>query len=327
VTLKTLLEKHREAVILTHRYADVDATASSIALKKLLEDLFGYKSVTLASWEGPSKVALELLEKLNLAIDWKIANELEAPSLLLLVDVASQHQLGGFSKVLKEALKRSSSIVLVDHHAHSKVATYASVMLYEPRCSSSSEILALTLPSRFVSSDEGISCLLLAGIIADTSRYARASETTFLASYRLSVSCRYSYITGLMARNEEISERLARLKGLQRSVIRKKNGIVVVATYVSSYEGQVASSIVSLGADIALVVTRKDEESKITYRFSHRINDETAKKIIDKIVKREKVKSWGGHLRAGAILLDYSLNKRELSKYVKSLAEHVVDGL
>jgi len=317
-SLKKELEGKRSCALLTHSNADVDAVASALSLKLFMERALGYERVVLASWGGPSKAARAAVERAGFSATWVEVGEVELPEAVVLVDVASTRQLGGFEALVAKAESEGKPLYLVDHHAHNSLVKRVRAALYAPQCPSLSEALALVLPEEVV---REVSCLLLAGIVSDTGKFSRAARTTFLAAFKLTSYCSYARALSLLAQEEELSERLASLKAMQRLVVEVKNDKIVAATHVGSYEGKVAAQIVSLGGDVVLVATSKEDGTKVVYRFSERVDAALAQKVVKGVAEALGARSWGGHARAGAIVLDKKLGKRELPLFVKKLAE------
>ncbi|MEM1619832.1 MAG: DHH family phosphoesterase [Fervidicoccaceae archaeon] len=320
---RLLLERApRKILLVTHINADIDAAAACTVLKQyLLSVLDGNVTVDLASQGGPSVAAREACARWGSSERWLERYEDGEYDCVIVVDAASEQHLGDFSRALSGSARALK--LLIDHHQRNELLRAVDASLHEPRCASSSEIVALVLPERARSKEA--SCLLMAGIIADTGRYSRASPLTFLASYELYESCGQP-ISELAVARSELSERVAKLKALQRAVVRREGDLIVVATHVGSYEGQTASSIIGLGADVALVCSSKEESTIVIYRFSERVTEEATRNILKELEILLGSK-WFGHLRAGVFKLAKSYSKRELPLLSRKLADSVIKAL
>jgi len=323
--LETLKRRVRgKLLILTHRYADIDAVASAIGLLVLVKTLDCDTSESvIVSPQGLSKPAKNVVERLavNVSIYSELPPGFENPDSIVIVDAASPSQLPGLTEILNLRVFKA----LIDHHVANTLIDLVDASLVDPSATSTSEIIALALPREALS--EEIAALLIAGIIADSGRFQRATPRTFRVMSKLSRACEYSRVLRLTEVGEppSFSERIAVLKAAQRMVIETINDIVVAGTHVGSFESEVASHILRLGADIALVVSRKKDEVRVIMRSRPRLRREGLA-IIEHIA-RKLGGSWGGHAGAGALTLSIRVEKRNLPSLVKTLVNEAVTYL
>ncbi len=310
-------------IILTHKNADPDAIASAIALKKFIEFLGYSQTIEILADEGISRISRNILEKLE--VKEKI---IQKPSFeprkygLLLVDVASPSQLGENYRLFE----KSNQTLLIDHHKYNRLSSQVSSTIIIKDAPSLSEIITLILGPENI--DRKLACLLLAGIITDTGRFARASSTTFLASHILANKCEYSYVTKLISIEEPFSARIARLKGMQRMIVSSiGEKEIIIGTHLGSYESEVANTLVQLGGDIVIVVSPKDNETRIVLRCSNRIKEEICENLMRYASEKLDVYSSGGHPRAGILVLKQKIDKRNAPSLTKKLVNMIKETI
>ncbi len=311
-------------LVITHRYADIDAVASAIGLLVLVKTLdCDISESAIVSPQGLSKPAKNVVERLavNISIYDELPSGFESPDSIVIVDAASPSQLLGLTEILNLQVFKA----LIDHHAANTLIDLVDASLVDPSATSTSEIIAFALPREAL--NEEIAALLIAGIIADSGRFQRATPRTFRVMSKLSRACEYNRVLRLTEAGEppSFSERIAVLKAAQRMVVETVNDIVVAGTHVGSFESDVASHILRLGADIVLVASRKKDEVRVIMRSRPRLRGEGL--AILEHIARKLGGSWGGHAGAGALTLSVRIEKRDLPLLVKKLVNEAVTYL
>lgn len=318
--LKEALSRHNAAVIVTHRYADVDAVASAHAIRYVALNKLGTPSVDVLCPDGVSARSRSVLERIGISFECLEDPEGYRPpqsALLVLVDVGGVGQLERFSWLLET----SGTKVLVDHHTRSEIREAVDLVITLPGAQSSSEVVALSLGELI--DDPNVATLLLAGIVADTSRFARASRSTFAAVLRLMQVGSYTKALASLKAEEDISMRMAKLKGAQRTIVEKVGDHIITVTHVSSYESDVASSLISLGSDLALVVSPKEQETRVVIRASERFPGNLLDAVWKRLRESLRPESSGGHARAGVLVLAEVVSKKDASRMCKELSKTV----
>lgn len=323
---RELLSKYKVAYVLSHKYADVDALASSVAFAYVLESKYKYDKAYLLCPEGVSASALNVASSMGISVTCiEGPQDLPFPpeegSLLLLIDVGGSSQLGG----LKNLLYTRVTKVLVDHHYRNDLVNSVDYVVMPPRAFSTSEITAVVF--RKLIDDSRVAGLLLAGIIHDTSRFKRASALTFTAAGYLTRLISYGRTLYTLRNEEDFSKRLAKLKGLQRSIVTNAGELIIVVTYVGSFESDVAASLLLLGADVAVVVSSKEDETRVIVRGSGRISERQWEKISGILVEQLNPASFGGHLRASVLTIGRAYSKRDLPGLCKKIGDALSSGL
>lgn len=251
----------KRIILIGHRNSDPDAIASCVALSEILER-FGGRS-RIGAPQSISKAAKILLERYELEVD--IDPNTSSFDVCILVDTASLEQV---SPIKLEC----ESIWLIDHHSEAPARESVDVFIAEDRSSCSelvyeiARILGVELSKRSAE-------LLVHGILADTASLRYASPATLrtladiLEKYGLELS---SFMRYQEHPQIDISQRIAQLKAAKRIDIYRVEDFLVAITSVSAFEAAAARSLLSLGADLAIVISKRDEEFRIVARVNRR---------------------------------------------------------
>jgi len=312
--------------LLTHRYADTDALASALTFRYVLTNKYRYEQVLFFCPEGISAQALNLAKELGLepyCVD-DYAASFSLPSsntILIIIDAGGSGQLGAF----KDLLNKDYDKLLVDHHRKNDLVRLADYVVMPRHAFSTSEIVAIVFKDLIDNVE--IAGLLLAGIIHDTSRFRRASSLTFKASYNLARLFSYGRLLSMLSVEEDLSKRLAKLKAAQRAIVTSSGDYIVLVTHVGSFESDVAVSLMSLGADLVVVVSPKDNETRIVVRGSGKINSGLWEKIIKLLENNLEPMSHGGHVRAWVFVINRVFSKKELPSFCKRISDILINAL
>ncbi|MCX8175803.1 MAG: DHH family phosphoesterase, partial [Candidatus Bathyarchaeota archaeon] len=82
-------------------------------------------------------------------------------------------------------------------------------------------------------------------------------------------------IFNFMIQPVDKSEKIARLKALQRLQIFEVKGWIVGCTHVSSYQASTARTLIGLGCDVAIVGGEKKEEVRVSLRSTRNFQEKT----------------------------------------------------
>ena len=123
--------------------------------------------------------------------------------------------------------------------------------------------------------------------------------------------------------NIDLSEKMAKIKGLQRVEIIQAGEFLIGASHVSAYEATVASSLLNVGFDVTIVLAQKKKEFRISTRARKDLCFKTGLhlgKILDKVAKIHEI-TGGGHDGAAGITgqEDYELLMEQIIDQVKQI--------
>jgi len=298
--IKAVTQIHEGAFcIVTHRNADLDALASSIALREILLRLNPSMHVYLIFPEGIDRTSKTFIEEFNIKIPSSDAVG-NACVNYIVVDSSSKEQLGNYSHI--------SGYILIDHHEVNTLIDNAVLDLYEPRRKATSEIIANLIFFAGINVSAEAASLLIGGILYDSRFLQLADDVTFEVLAKLiRLGGNYERVRSLLTRKYmDYSERIARLKGMSRLGIYRAGDYVVVITCVGAFEGALLKAITDNGADVGIVLARRDEG----YRATIRVRDDVASKLSRPVagdlalyLASNLGGSGGGHSLAGGALI------------------------
>ena len=174
--IKTQIQKASNCVIIPHKNPDGDALGSCLALNHFLLNT-GLNSVVISPNEYP--IFLEWMpgEKdiLNYQLEYDKSNaKIQNADLIFTLDFNDLSRAGEICEKIKNA---NGIKIMIDHHENPK--NYASIILSEPKTSSTCEIvfnLINYINSNGFNSD--IASCLYAGIMTDTGSFRYPSTTS-----------------------------------------------------------------------------------------------------------------------------------------------------
>jgi phosphoesterase RecJ-like protein len=302
-----------KALILTHKNADIDACSSVFALLEIISKLKPKAQVDYCFINGANKGGRKVLESFNMKE--QVLDEIDTSKYdkIILVDCPVPE--------LPEALQ-TKNIFTFDHHYTSESND---VGIVDDSAVSTTQILYNYAVSKKLKLSKDFGKAILFGIISDTGSMRFAQNDTFelvhslLTAYGLD----YKEILTELASEDDFSERLAWLTAGQRIGITRKGDRAVVVSNVGCFESSAAQKLISLGADVALVVSRKGSETRISGRSSRRANVNLAE--IFEIIAKKYDCAGGGHPMAAALTLkkekDYKDKEKQILEHTVSLVK------
>ena len=289
-------------MVVTHGNADLDAVSSGLLTCELLRHL-GATSCCVLIPEGPSRDSRKALELLG--IDLKLCEDEEKVDIAVVVDASNESQLGGSLGV--------KQYILIDHHEAGSLALKADVKLVDPEAPTCVELVLDVIRAAVFELSPQQATLAMAAMLDETGLFERASARTFeVAAYLLRSGANYEEALALVKRpkaQESLDLRLARLKGASRAKVSRACGdLVVVSTYVGSYEADVARSLVGLGADVAIAF----KENRASVRVSRQALERgvSASSIAAYLAERLGGEG-GGHRGAAALNLSAQVDEEK----------------
>ncbi|MDP2845103.1 MAG: DHH family phosphoesterase, partial [Candidatus Methanoperedens sp.] len=240
---------YNNILYLCHRNADPDALGSAFALKEAIGG-------TIGVIDGCDRVASQIARQLNIEF---VTNPAEDYDIVVVVDTSTPAQLNDF---------QLKSYAVIDHHATTSLNQNAVFYLHRNK-SSTAEIVLGVLKIMGAPIMRRTAFALLAGIITDTGNFRHASSDSFKAVAELLElsGIEYSEVMDILSSvPQDVSMRIAFLKAAQRTNIERVDDWIIVSSQVSSFGGAAASSLISIGADVAFVASKKDDVVKVSAR-------------------------------------------------------------
>jgi len=292
-SLLLLIRESNRIGIWTHENADADAVGASLALKLVLEE-FG-KNARIVAPNSVSKIGKRLARLVGYPIE--TSGQPKTYDLIIFVDVRP------------EAVDSSGlRTAVIDHH-EGEPCIETDFSFIDPSFASASEMVfefvqflldhgELTRLPRPVAEE------LLAGIVADTADLKLCVRETLERILRISSlsGVELREVFSLLRTPKDESLRMACLKGASRLRLGRVEGVIVAVTQVSSFQGDVASSMIHLGADVALAAGEKKGVVSVSGRARTEIIDRglNLARIMSSLAS-EVGGEGGGHAGAAAL--------------------------
>lgn len=306
--LRAFISKHkiRSSYIVTHRLADVDAYCSAYALSKLLRS-FGSRVVVVLP-EGINMVGQKVGHSFHMNVDNDPA--FSKADLIVILDTNNPALL---STALDGIVNSGAKKLLLDHHPPARnTATLGATALIDTGSSSTSEIIYRVYRSSNTKISASAAQALLVGVMADSQHFFLATNRTIEVVNDL---CRQKAslekARKILAREREISERMARLKAARRVSLYRAGKYVIALSHVGSFHASAAKGMVDLGADLAIVLGSDEEKSKASLRATSRFYEESGLHLGTDIASKLS-DAGGGHPTAAS--LTSNVKEEELGK-------------
>ena len=275
----------------------------------------GATSCCINAPEGPSKASRDAMERLGVSFPSCPKGE-DVSEAAIVVDASNWSQVGE-----RAPLPAYEAVIIIDHHELGSIASTSRLSYVDPSAPTCVELVTEVLAAGGVAVPSQLATLALAAIIDESGAFERSSIRTFMAAaYLLASGGDYGAAVGLLRpqREEGVDLRLARLKAASRiSISRACGDLIVVSTHVGSYEAEVARSLLSLGADVAIVA----KGTRASIRVS--------KFALERGVSASDLAAYlagrlggegGGHRGAAALNLPQGLDEEEVSARALRLA-------
>ncbi|MCD6381339.1 MAG: DHH family phosphoesterase [Candidatus Odinarchaeota archaeon] len=294
-----LMEKSKKVVILIHRNADPDALCSAYVLRSLLDKKFPGVDLFINA-DGFSSLSKRIIREFNIPIESKIPI---LPDVVFVLDASNMTQLGELGKLYDP--KRLPFIVIDHHNPPEEGVSIFDFAYVEPSFVSTSELIFLLWKEMGMIPEPELATLLMIGIVYDSRRLFYIDEVTFDVMREL-IQAGGDYRKALLLLQQEMdqSEKIARLKSAQRARILKIGGWIIAYSNVSSYEASACRALIELGADLAIVLSERKNEVRISVRSTNKFYNETRINVgrdllspLGEIVEGE----GGGHATAGGL--------------------------
>jgi phosphoesterase RecJ-like protein len=308
-----LLEKENHFLITSHIRPDGDAVASQLALAHLLKGLG--KGYRIINEEPPPSLYsfLPLSDEISL-----LSEEMGPFRVAIVLDC---HETSRLANGLDAIVRRSSSVVIVDHHPGE--SEFEGFSLIVPRASSTCEVLYGLIRSSKIGLDYDIATCLYTGIFTDTGGFSydnTGSRTHAIAAHLLKYGIDVEGIWCLLNRVE--NPNFIILTSLVLGTLKVEGERVAHITLTKEMEKRCGFENIGLEADILLRHIRPLRGVKVSILFRElgdariKVSMRTSSTIdMDKIARRF---GGGGHPQAAGCILYTSLEDAK-EKIVKEI--------
>ena len=261
-----LLFNANAILIVGHQNADPDAICSAYAFSQLIKAVNPKATVTFASPDGVSKLSKLLLQTIPL----QFAEDFDTSQidLIVTVDTNTLQQLG---QLQEKIIQSQKPLVMIDHHAlHQQNAKTAIHILCDDTATSTCEIILDMYADLKIPIDRSVSQALLTGLIVETGHFSIATKRTIKSACTLiehGADPELALAVTKQAMDE--SERIARIKSAQRMRLEKIDKWLIGLSDVGSYHASAARSLISLGANVAIVAGKRNHQLTVSMRSTH----------------------------------------------------------
>jgi nanoRNase/pAp phosphatase (c-di-AMP/oligoRNAs hydrolase) len=275
--------KGKNKVILVHGNADTDAVGSAYAIAEC------FPPAVIYAPGGVDRVGKIVMDKLNVTILDQC--DISDHELVVVVDTSSPEQFKPGSAVIPK------NSVIIDHHVPTDKWNDMIFVCDESKVSCCELVYDIICASN-ISINRNVGMALLCGMLTDSGHFSY-SDTKLLRTFAEIMD-----ITGIgmdeamdFPRSEtSMSERVAVMKGMERSKFERIGDMIVATSYGGSFEASVCKALLNAGADVVFVGSQRDD----MFRLSARADQEMVRRGIHlgeimKDIGRETVTDGGGH--------------------------------
>ena len=291
---QALLRDAESILVVVHQHADLDSVGSAIGLAETLP-----ATVTIAVPSSVKPDARTVLERVE-TVDGDNADP-GTYDLSVVVDTPSADRIQPV-----DVTNTETPLLLIDHHDPDDLQPAAEVAVVDTDADATAVIITELLDD-FRSISKLGATALAAGILADTDRLSIASPESLdtVADLLGQAGDEASLIADLFDGEVEFAQRVAKARAVARASGYKAGQTLLFITRVGSHEGAAASALLGSGADIALVISARETETRVVGRTDDR---ETADIHLPDDVLQPLAFAFGGHggghAGAGAAKLD-----------------------
>lgn len=281
-------QRPKKVSIVTHKRPDIDALASAHALGKMISQICEETEVNVFSIDSLPLKSKKIAEYLDLtpASDH---NALKDCAWLFFLDIGDI-SAAGFPLEFWDSLPGKK--ILMNHHSSPQSYPYDFKIVKD--VTSMSEVVLEVYEALDFKLEEKEATGLMAGVISDSAGLRTANMNTIATLCRLqSLGGNIEVAWSLVTREMERDERIARLKAAQRCIIQKISDFLVAYSEIGSFHASCANSLVTLGADLAVVMSGADGTTNVSLRASKRFYEGT--RLSAGVISAEIAKALGGH--------------------------------
>jgi len=316
--------KDKNLLITSHDLADLDGFISGIALKYCFETYFPNQNVQL-TFSGLSKHTKSLIDKFSIkfpsfSFTFQERVELSDFDVIVIVDSNNLDQINLFNN-----LDLDIPFIFIDHHLDLQKnysGNVSSINLIFDKYSSTSEMVLELFDECNIKPPLPYRFLLVSAILTDSGflKYGNTGTIKNLNNI-LHNQLEIQDVLPLLEREIDISEKIARIKALQRVKLVRVNNWLIGISHLSSFSASAASTLIKVGFDIGIVVSK----DKSDYRISTRAKKEVCLKTglhLGKIISEINNVNGGGH--DGAATLN---GKNDVEESLNQLIDKIRETL
>ncbi len=292
-SLINFLYSTSKVAIITHQNADPDAISSAIGIEYIIHKI-NPKIDTILIVDSMSKVSIEILNKFYPEKRFKseVPKDVER---YIITDTNNKMQLGNID------IDLSKPIFIIDHHAE-RIDKITDTYIIKTDYTSAAEIVTEIFQELKIIPSPEVANLLLTGILFDTRRFMYTGNATLKnVVWLIEHGAIYHECLKSLQIEIDYSERVARVKAALRAELIKIKKWIILISNVSSFEASACRALIELGADVAIVISEKENKIRVSSRsteeFYNSTNFHLGTDLMEPLGKKIQG-SGGGHASA-----------------------------
>ena len=314
----------KNIVITSHHLVDLDALVSGIALKYCFENYFPNQNIQL-TFSGLSKHTKSFINKFstkfpNFNFTFQKHVELSNFDVIVIADSNNLDQITLFNN-----LDLDIPFIFIDHHLNLKKNYPTNISFHNlifDNYSSTSEMVLELFDDCNIKLPIPYKYLLVSAILTDSGFLKYGNTGTVKNLYNiLQDQIEIQDVLPILEREIDISEKIARIKALQRVKLIRINNWLIGLSHLSSFSASAASILTKVGFDIGIVVSEDKSDYRITTRAKKQVCLKTGLHL-GKIISEIKNVNGGGH--DGAATLN---GKNDVEESLNQLIDKIKETL
>ncbi len=254
-------------MLLCHHNADPDTLCAAYGIQELALTLDPTVKANIILTSGASKLSRKIMAEIGIEVhEISPINDVDA---FVVLDVSTLAQLEDWADVV---VSTSAPIAFIDHHSpHPDSSSISELYIVDEGAYSTCEMIYGLYEDFGIQPSARVSKALLAGMAYDSKHFSMGSVKTFKAvSKLLELNGQLDEITELLSTERERPERIARLKAANRMQLHMVDDWVIATSHLSSFQASAARAMISLGADVAIVVGKDKRKLRLSMRSTGR---------------------------------------------------------
>jgi nanoRNase/pAp phosphatase (c-di-AMP/oligoRNAs hydrolase) len=321
--------KNKRIVILTHDLVDIDGLASSFALKYFLLQYLKDQDIKIcfSDFTKSTKTFFRNISNKFPKFDFTFYETFEVSNtdVILIVDTNNLKQIE-----LRKNIDFSDiniPYLFIDHHYIGEKLggnNLTQLNLTFEDFSSTAEIILKLFETYHVSLTIPLRTLMITAMITDSGFFKHGNNDTIRnVGTLIGDDINIQDIFLLLKREIDISAKIARIKGMQRVKLIREGDYLIGITKVSSYGASVAKKLITLGFDVAIVLSKEIGKNRINTRAQKSVCINTGLhlgKILEEI--SNKYSGNGGGHDGAATLTSTIESDTIITQIIEKIKQH-----
>lgn len=320
--------KNKNIKILTHALVDIDGLASCFTLKYFLIQYFKEQEISIYFSEltKSTKNYLRNITEKFPEFDFSFSKTFNASStdVILIVDTNNLNQIELHNNL--DLANLGIPLMFIDHHylrEKSEINNLETSNLIFENYSSTAEIILKLFEFYNVPLTIPLKILMITAMITDSGFFKHGNNRTIHnVSKLIGEDINIQDIFLLLKSETDISEKIAKIKGMQRVKLIREGGFLIGITKISSFGASIATKLINLGFDVAIVLSKEENQYRINARAKKVVCINTGLhlgKILEEISKKYEG-NGGGH--DGAASLTYTIESDTIITQIIEKIKH-----